>query len=290
MISAQDLSAAELAALLHFHADAGVEFLLEEEPVDRFAEFAASRPQPGAATIRAAAATDDAATAAPAAGRQRPVIAKPPAPPPANAVAMPDEHAVTEARFAAESAGTLEELQAAVAAFGGCNLKTSARSTIFGSGDPQSGIMVIGPMPNGDDDREGAVFAGRQGQLLDRMLGSIGLTRQTVYLSTVIPWRPPGDRSPSGPEASICRPFIERQIELAAPRHVLLLGNFTARFFFGGSETIHALRGKWREIGGGGHSAPALPSLHPHELLTAPGSKALAWRDLQAFRARIDAA
>lgn len=288
MISANDLSPAELAALLHFHADAGVEFLLEEEPVDRFAEFAArAGAQPGPAA--AAAGSQPAAAAAPGtpASRQRPVTPPAERPPATNGVAMPDEHAVTNARFAAESAGTLAELKAAIEAFSGCNLKMSARSTIFASGDPQSGIMVIGPMPNGDDDREGIAFAGRQGLLLDRMLGAIGLTRDTVLLSTVLPWRPPGDRSPSVPEAAICRPFIERQIELAQPRHVLLLGNFTARFFFGGNETIHALRGKWREIGCGSHSVAALASLHPHELLTAPASKGLAWRDLLAFKNRV---
>ncbi|MGV8935975.1 MAG: uracil-DNA glycosylase [Allorhizobium sp.] len=287
MISANDLSPAELAALLHFHADAGVEFLLEEDPVDRFAEFAARANTQPTAVAAGSAPPAGAADGTPAAARQRP--ATPPAErqPASNGVAMPDEHAVTNARFAAESAGTLVELKAAIEAFSGCNLKMSARSTIFASGDAASGIMVIGPMPNGDDDREGIAFAGRQGVLLDRMLNAIGLSRETVLLSTVIPWRPPGDRSPSVPEASICRPFIERQIELAQPRHVLLLGNFTARFFFGGNETIHALRGKWHEIGASSHSVPALASLHPHELLTAPASKGLAWRDLLAFKNRV---
>ena len=149
--------------------------------------------------------------------------------------------------------------------------------------------MVIGPMPGADDDREGAVFAGRSGLLLDRMLASIGLDRDGILLTNVIPWRPPGNRAPSIPETDICRPFIERQIALAEPKVLLLLGNFTARFFFGGNETIHALRGHWREIGAGAGSVPAIATLHPQDLLTAPINKRLAWQDLLAFRRRIDA-
>ena len=142
-------------------------------------------------------------------------------------------------------------------------------------------------MPNADDDREGQAFTGRTGLLLDRMLAAIGQSRETVTITTVIPWRPPGDRMPSGPETAICRPFIERQIALAEPRLVLVLGNFAARFFFGETGTIHALRGKWREIGAGGHSVQAMATLHPQELLAAPASKALAWMDLLAFSERL---
>lgn len=282
MITARDMTAAELAALLHFHAEAGVEWLVEDAPVDRQAEFSAERQ----ARQRPAAAAAATPGTAPAPERRRPEAPQP-APRSAAAVAIPDEHAVTEARFAAESARTLDELRTAVEAFGGCNLKTSARSTVFAAGDPASGVMVIGPMPSADDDREGAAFSGKAGFLLDRMLAAIGLSRETVLLSTVIPWRPPGDRPPSAPEAAICRPFVERQIELAEPKAVLLLGNFTARFFFGGTGTIHALRGEWREIACGSHAVPAIATLHPLELLTAPASKALAWADLQAFRARL---
>jgi DNA polymerase len=119
------------------------------------------------------------------------------------------------------------------------------------------------------------------------MLAAISLRREQILLTNVIPWRPPGNRTPSGPEMDICRPFIERQIALAEPRAVLLLGNFTARFFFGGTETIHAMRGQWREIGVGGRAIPAIASLHPQDLLTAPINKRLAWADLLAFEERL---
>ncbi|MCL6707548.1 uracil-DNA glycosylase [Pseudomonas sp. R2.Fl] len=300
MTPARDMTPAELAALLHFYADAGVEWLVEEEPVDRVAAFAAEKEARKAlvesARTHEAPAGQPGSQTAPsrtAASRERPATQRPaePAPAPrAPAMTVPDEHAVTEARFAAESARSLAELKTAVEAFSGCNLKTSARSTIFASGDPAGGVMVIGGMPSADDDREGEAFSGRAGLLLDRMLASIGLDRGGVLITTVVPWRPPGDRAPTRLEAEICRPFIDRQIELAEPRLVLLLGNFTARFFFNAQETIHSLRGHWRDIACGSHTVPALACLHPQELLAAPAGKALAWRDLLDFRRRLSAA
>ena len=291
MISASDLTPAELAALLHFHADAGVDWLLEDQPVDRFAEFEAMRaarqgaraaqPRPEATAPAARPQTERHPTAKPA--------ASPAAAPPRAMPAIPDEQAVEQARFAAESARSLSELKTALEAFNGCNLKNSARSTIFASGTPEGRIMVIGPMPSADDDREGAPFAGRAGQLLDRMLAAIGLKRDEILLTNVIPWRPPGNRAPSPPEIEICRPFIERQIALAEPKAVLLLGNFTARHFFGSTETIHGLRGEWREISVSGRTIPAIASLHPQELLTAPVNKRLAWSDLLTFKNYIAA-
>lgn len=288
MTPASDLHPAELAALLHFYADAGVDYLLDDEPVDRFAEFASARaarqrptqqaegqgagnqPAPQSAKERLAAA---AARAAPA--------------PSSKPAFVPDAQAVASARFAAESARSLAELKSAIEAFQLCNLKNSARNTVFAEGDPASGVMIIGSMPDADDDREGIPFAGKPGQLLDRMLAAINLSRDKILLTQVSPWRAPGNRAPSAAEADILRPFIERQIALAEPKHILLLGNIAARFFFGQSGTIHTLRGQWREIGVGGTSYPAIASLHPQELLNAPASKALAWADLQAFRDKI---
>lgn len=279
MISASDLTPSELAALLHFHADAGVSWLLEDEAVDRFAEFAALKASRQAPRPTASAAPSQPAGIAETRPRPQPAPA-----PAARAPAIPDEQAVEQAKFAAESARSLSELKLALEAFNGCNLKNSARSTLFATGNPESGLMVIGPMPGADDDRDGSVFAGRPGQLLDRMLAAIGLNRDGVLLTNVIPWRPPGNRAPSPLEVDICKPFIERQIALAEPKLVLLLGNFTARFFFGGNETIHGLRGQWRDIAVGPGKAPAIATLHPQDLLTAPMSKRLAWQDLLEFK------
>lgn len=289
MISVNDLSPAELAALLHFHAEAGVEWLLEEEAVDRFAEFEAMK----AARRGTAAASPQPAQDRQAPSRTIPPPAQRPAAAPAERLAsrpqpaIPDGEAVQQARFAAENARSLTELKSAIESFNGCNLKHSARSTIFAEGDAASRIMVIGSAPGADDDREGLPFAGRPGQLLDKMLAAIGLSRQTILLTQVIPWRPPGNRSASVAEIDICRPFIERQIALAEPKAILLLGNFAARFFFGENDTIHGLRGRWKDVVIGEQVIPALASLHPQDLLTAPVNKRLAWSDLLAFQEKL---
>ncbi|SOC39995.1 DNA polymerase [Rhizobium subbaraonis] len=293
MISASDLDAAELAALLAFHADAGVEWLLEEQPMDRFAEFEAMRAahaaRQGAASASSPRQAED-TQARTGSGPAR-TTTRPPQrdAAPAPSVAIPDGQAVADAAFVASSARTLAELRTAMEGFGGCNLKNSARGLVFAEGNASPSVMVIGPMPNADDDREGLPFSGRQGAMLDRMLAGIGLSRADVLLSNVIPWRPPGNRVPSSAESDICRPFIERQIALAEPNHLLLLGNFAARFFFGGAQTIHQLRGEWREIEIAGRKIAALATLHPQDLAAAPVSKRLAWQDLLAFRARITA-
>ncbi|WP_077962898.1 uracil-DNA glycosylase [Ensifer adhaerens] len=295
MISAHDLSPAELAALLAFHGDAGVEWLLEEEAVDRFAEFEAMKAARGNGRASAAsgraetpsqpAARQATAPAAPAQSRDvRATLPKASAP----AVAIPDAQAIEEARFAAESARSLAELRVAMEGFAGCNLRNSARNLVFAEGDPASGVMIVGPMPYADDDRDGQPFAGRLGDMLTRMLAGIGLTRDNVLLSNVVPWRPPGNRVPTAREADICRPFIERQVALAEPKHLLLLGNFTARFFLGGNDTIHQLRGEWRELPIGGITVATLATLHPQDLVTAPVNKRFAWQDLLAFKARIN--
>ena len=291
MISANDVSHSELAALLAFHADAGVEWLLEDEPVDRLAEFEAmkARRAEGRAAPQARQSpktgTQRTQSAAPAA-KARDSAAPPSSPP---SVAIPDEQAISGARFAAESARSLAELRAAMEALTGCNLKNSARNLVCAEGNAASGIMIIGPMPYADDDRDGRPFAGRHGDMLERMLAGIGLSREDVLLSNVVPWRPPGNRVPSGREADICRPFIERQIALAEPRQLLLLGNFTARFFYASNETIHQMRGQWRELAAGGHVVPVLATLHPQDLMTAPVNKRFAWQDLLAFKARLGA-
>ncbi|WP_312402562.1 uracil-DNA glycosylase [Rhizobium sp.] len=289
MNAASDLNPAELAALLHFYADAGVEWLVDDEPVDRIAQFEAQKAARAQAKAPASArerSPQDGASSASNGGSapsRRPGAA---APPPATTapVSVPAGQAVEAARSAANAAGSLAELKTAIETFHGCNLKNSARSTVFASGDPSSGIAIIGPMPNADDDGDGAPFSGRAGDLLDRMLAAIGLSRDGVLMTNVIPWRPPGNRMPSAAEMDICQPFIERQIMLAQPKALLLLGNFPARFFIGGNGTIHTMRGKWQTVSFAGMEIPALATFHPQELLAAPANKALTWQDLLAFQ------
>ena len=295
------MSPHELAALLAFHADSGVDWLLEDDPIDRIAAFAASQATRGSAgsgvrdeALRESQGSSRTAPKNEAGGRAQPHVVEKqqgrgksdPAPRPVSTrVAIPDEQAVAEARIAAGSAQTLADLKLALDGFTGCNLRNSARNLVFAEGDPAAGLMIVGPGPNGDDDRDGRPFAGRQGDLLDKMLAAIGLERAGVLVTNVIPWRPPGNRMPSARELEICRPFLDRQFALARPRRVLVLGNFAARFFFGGSDTIHEMRGDWRTITTGGETFRALATLHPQDLMSAPICKRLAWQDLQMFAA-----
>ena len=291
MIDAQDMTAGELATLLHFHAEAGVEWLVEETAIDRFQEFAAmqsARKTASAPTILPNNSSQSSAGTSPnpAKAVSPKVNAAAPRPVEAN-VALPDERAIEMARDAAHRAMSLDELRQELQTFTGCNLKNSARHTVFADGNAESGILVVGPMPTADDDRDGIPFSGKQGELLARMLAAIGLDRTKCLISHTIPWRPPGNRMPTSPEMEICRPFIERQIALVKPQHILLLGNFATKFFIDSPENIQTLRGKWRDITVAGISIPALPTLHPSDLMTAPISKRLAWADLLEFKARI---
>jgi len=280
MIEVSQLNAGELAALLHFHADAGVEFLLEDEGVDRFAEFAASAA--ASAAMRAPAQS-----AAQQERAQRPSAAAKAAPRPvsATAVAIPGEEAVEMARRAAEAATSVAELKQTIEAFEGCNLRTSARNSVFPSEVGPMPILIFGATPSAEDDREGAPFSGVHGELLTKMFGAIGVDIAETTLAHTVPWRPPGGRPPTPAEAEICRPFAMRLIALTKPRFIVMLGNFTARFFTGSTDAIHALRGQWFEIGTPPTQAVAM--LHPQDLMTAPLSKRLAWMDLLAFEQRM---
>ena len=288
MIEVSQLNAGELAALLHFHADAGVEFLLEDEGIDRFAEFAASAASNSALRAPAQSAAPQERAQRPS-ERQSAAAAKPaPRPVSATAVAIPGEEAVEMARRAAEAATNLAELKQAIDTFEGCNLKASARNSVFPTQAGALPILIFGATPSAEDDREGVPFSGAHGELLTKMFGAIGIDIAEATLAHTVPWRPPGGRPPTPAEAEICRPFAMRLIALSKPRFIVMLGNFTARFFTGSTEAIHALRGQWFEIGT--PPTPATAMLHPQDLMTAPLSKRLAWMDLLAFEQRMNQA
>lgn len=209
------------------------------------------------------------------------------------APASSPDAALQSAREIAASCATLEELRAAVDAFTACPLRATANTTVFADGVAGSAIMLIGEAPGRDEDLQGLPFVGRSGQLLDRMLESIGLARKgeagTVYITNVLPWRPPGNRAPTTQEAAICLPFLERHIVLAAPKLLVLLGGAASKFVLGIEDGIMRLRGKWRayEPQNGGSEIPVLPTLHPAYLLRQPAEKAKAWRDLLQIKKRL---
>lgn len=269
----------DLADLLRFYADAGVDEALEEEAVDRFAE--AQAPQPARAAQPKRPAED--------AERPRP-SAQPPRPA-APAMAVPDEAQAARARELARQAGTLDELREILDGFDGCNLKFGAKQTVFSDGNPRAPLMLVGEAPGRDEDIEGKPFVGRSGRLLDRMLAAIGIDRREgAYIANVIPWRPPGNRTPTPLETEICRPFIERQIELANPKVLVTLGGPSAKVLLHATEGVLRMRGKWKvHVTASGVEIPAMPTLHPAYLLRNPAHKKLAWRDFLEIRAKLEA-
>ncbi len=273
MIDADAMDREALAALLRWYAAMGVDRALADEPIDRFAQSArkAAPVDPPAPTAR---------SSPPPASRQTP--------PRAPAAVLSQDAAAAGAREQAARAKNLEELREKLAAFDGCALKNSATQLVFADGAPGAKIMIVGEGPGADEDRIGRPFVGRAGQLLDRMLAAIGLDRSKVYIANVVPWRPPGNRTPTPQELALCLPFVRRQIELVAPDFLVLLGASAAQTLLDEKEGIMRLRGHWRDYHCGDRTIRALPMLHPAYLLRAPLKKAQAWRDLRTLRHALD--
>ncbi|HVC54667.1 MAG TPA: uracil-DNA glycosylase [Stellaceae bacterium] len=198
--------------------------------------------------------------------------------------------AAQSARLLAAGAVTIEALGLLVAGFDGCPLKRTATTTVFLDGNPAASVMIIGEAPGADEDRIGRPFVGRSGQLLDRMLLTIGLDRTSVQITNVIYWRPPGNRKPTGAEIAACLPFVLRHIALARPVVLVLAGGTAASALLPLSEGITRLRGRWFDLAVPGLDmpVPTLAMFHPSFLLRAPERKRDAWRDLLALKARLD--
>jgi DNA polymerase len=277
----------DIADLLAFYASAGVDDALEDAPVNRFAEQA---PKPAPRAPAAAPSSETAAPQRPAPPQRVDASSLPDAPTrplPATAT-VPDGAQAALARQLASAASTLEELRQHMADFDGCNLKFTAKNLVFADGNPNASVMLVGEAPGRDEDIEGLPFVGRSGRLLDRMLAAIGLDRTSVYIANVIPWRPPGNRTPTPHETEICRPFIERQIELVNPKVLVNLGGPSAKTLLNTTEGILRLRGNWRtHTTASGTVIPAMPTLHPAYLLRTPAHKKLAWRDFLEVKAKL---
>jgi uracil-DNA glycosylase len=185
------------------------------------------------------------------------------------------------------SARTLDELRGMLEQFEGCALKATAKNLCFHRGSLRARVMLIGEAPGRDEDLAGRPFVGRAGQLLDRMLAAIGLDESLVHITNIVYWRPPGNRTPTLHEAQVCRPFLERQMELVRPDILILLGGVAAKHVLDVAEGIMRVRGKWRDVQVGGRSTNAIATLHPAYLLRSPAAKRLAWRDLLAVRSAL---
>jgi DNA polymerase len=258
---------ASLAALT-WQVEAGVDEVIGDVAVNRY-ELAVEAPA-RAAAVR----TGDVA---------RSTVAQDP---PAAPGTLAD--AVAAAKALADRARTLDELRAAMDAFDLCELKKGARNLVFADGNPAAPVLVLGEAPGAEEDREGRPFVGRAGQLLDRMFAAIGLSRTSpdpkaaLYITNVLPWRPPGNRDPEPAEIAMLRPFVERHIALVDPEMIVVMGN-TPLLALTGAKGILRARGTWTTALG----KPLLPMTHPAYLLRNPAAKREAWADLLALQARL---
>jgi uracil-DNA glycosylase family 4 len=260
--------------LIAFYLEAGVDAVIGEEAIDRFADEAPQPIQPAAPRPPSPAVPRKAADNA--------IVGT--APPAAIAVPASQETAVMAAREAAKTARTLDELRALLEAFEGCMLRATATQLVFAAGNPQARVMFVGEAPGRDEDISGTPFVGRSGQLLDRMMAAIGLDRTSAYIANVVPWRPPGNRTPTPQETAICLPFIRRQIELANPDTLVCLGQPATQTLLGTREGITRTRGRWFKFDTGSREIRAMATYHPAFLLRSPLQKRLAWRDFLALK------
>lgn len=186
---------------------------------------------------------------------------------------------------------TLKDLQRALAAFEGCALKKTATNLVFADGNPRAKVMLVGEAPGADEDRQGTPFVGVSGQLLDRMLAAIGLDRTSVYITNILPWRPPGNRQPTPQEIAACKPFVEKHIALIQPQILVLVGGVAMKTLFNTNEGIMRLRGTWQSYTSLELKAPikALATYHPSFLLRSPGQKAQSWQDMLLIKKALEA-
>lgn len=214
-------------------------------------------------------------------------LARPALVPPATA--LPPLPAASRAATLAAAAGSLEALREAIAGFDGSALRETATNLVFADGVPGAATMFVGEAPGADEDRLGRPFVGVSGQLLDRMLASIGLARgENCYITNILPWRPPGNRTPTDAEIALFLPFVLRHIALARPRHLVLLGGVAAKALLRARDGMTRLRGRWRQVMVEEESTlPALATLHPAYLLRNPGAKRDAWTDLLLLSSRL---
>jgi DNA polymerase len=261
--------------LLAFYLEAGVDCALTDEPVNRLSD-------PVAAPTIAVPGLSEPAPPSPL----RPAASAVPA---ARGEATPaPEAAIASAREAARTAPSLEALRTLLEKFDGCALKHTATRLVFADGNPQARIMFVGEAPGRDEDIEGLPFVGRSGKLLDRMIAAIGLDRSKAYIANVIPWRPPGNRTPTPQETQICLPFIQRQIELVNPDVLVTLGNPSTQTLLSTREGIMRTRGKWFDYDTGTRTIRAIATFHPAYLLRSPSYKRMSWQDLRSIAKALE--
>jgi uracil-DNA glycosylase len=272
----QTIAREDLESLLRWYVDQGIDEAIGEDAIDR---FAAPAPQPTPLPVQ------QRAPAAPTPIRPAPAAAAPPRGP----VPIESPQLVEDARALAQRCNSVEELEAAVRAFEGCALKRTAKNTVFADGVAGSPVMVVGEAPGADEDRLGKPFVGVSGQLMDRMFEAIGMSRERdLYITNILFWRPPGNRTPTLAEQAVCMAFTRRHIELARPKVLVLAGGTAAKSVLDTTEGIMRLRGKWTSLNlDDGSAVPTLPTFHPAYLLRTPASKRQSWSDLLSLDKKL---
>ena len=272
----QAIAREDLESLLRWYVDQGIDESIGEEAVDRFAAPAPqAAPPPIQQQAPAAPTPIRPASAAPAPLR--------------GPVPIESPQLVEDARALAQRCNSVEELEAAVRAFEGCALKRTAKNTVFADGVVGSPVMIVGEAPGADEDRLGKPFVGVSGQLMDRMFDAIGMSRERdLYITNILFWRPPGNRTPTLAEQAICMAFTRRHIELARPKVLVLAGGTAAKSVLDTTEGIMRLRGKWTSLSlDDGSAVPTLPTFHPAYLLRTPASKRQSWSDLLSLDKKL---
>ena len=257
---------------LRWHIEMGVDELIDDQPIDRYATAAIP---PAAVTVPSPSANSQPTRPAAPASPGQPLA--------------PSEGA-RDAIAIARDANSIEGLRERLETFEGCALKFTATNTVFADGDPASDVMFIGEAPGVDEDRQGLPFVGASGQLLNRMLSALGRERTSIYISNILFWRPPGNRSPTAAETAACLPFVQRHIELARPKVLVFLGGSSAKTMLDRTEGIMRLRGKWFDYMSEdlGTPIPAMPTFHPAFLLRQSAQKREAWRDFLAIQEKLE--
>jgi uracil-DNA glycosylase family 4 len=266
------MKAAEASAMIEWLVEMGADEIIGDEPVNRFVV-----PKP--------LAEPEARKSAPI-----PIAGRKPIGEFRAATPLVQAQGTSDAAQMAAECTTLADIEQALMRFDACPLKKTATNLCFADGNPEAQVMLIGEAPGRDEDIQGKPFVGRSGQLLDRMIGAIGLDRTKVYIANIIPWRPPGNRTPTPQETQICLPFVRRQIELVNPDVLVCLGNPSTQGILETKEGITRTRGRWFDYDTGTRIIKAMPTFHPAYLLRTPISKKQAWQDLRAIRAALGTA
>jgi DNA polymerase len=259
----------EAKALLDWYLQAGVDEIIEETPINR---FKTSEALPQAIETKQA---KPAASAPQMYAPQRQTAAS-------FAPQISPSEAIHKARQLAESAQSLEQLKKNIEVFDGCPLKKTATQMVFSDGNPQAKLMLVGEAPGAEEDKQGIPFCGASGQLLDRILAAIGYTREHVFITNTVYWRPPGNRQPTNEEFAMCLPFLEKTIALIQPKMLVLVGGTASKALLETKTGITRLRGKeytYTNIYLQNLEIPARVVFHPSYLLRQPGKKKEIWFD-----------